>query len=869
MKKIMIAILFLIPLIIIMSVNVSGMIISATVKISVESIILKNRGEYIDDVYINFNEYNDVNKYYKIDTVCYPKLAQVHLLWESSDEGIARVEDGKVYFTGYGEVTISALSFDNININARCNFYVSGDTIYSIDIIEYGQEDIQENINMAVYERKLLDKIIIPSNALKDKIISWSSSNNNIATIDDNGVITANSTGVTNITITIMEDDKVNSDSITVNVLPSNTILKKDELYISGNTVNISDFTTSNDYSITVLSGDGELIGKELNYTGSGVGEVLLQLNYYGVISELIVNFTDGNYLLGFKNLDVLQKTAWGKGNIIWAGSANTVLTPIVLNDDYAGAIPVIQYSSSDHDTLTVHNGRLYALDGGTADITISAEGFIDGVLAMKVLLPMESVSLSYDKADDIRGIEGVRVFGIKTYHYDENEVGYIDNTLKLKVNSFRPLEAEQIYDYSSSNMEYATVDEDGIITFLPAGIGHSVYIYITARYSVSAKPVNDYYEFQLVDGVNVGLDVNSSENNDLTPNFDTYAVIKEILQNNTTPNNVVMHANIYVPIAADGGGGYTAYGSIFGNGYKYDAQFLVKDFSTANINVDFNFISQELEFRNVTFNSAYPTDDFMVYKENGGTFFTVGNDDSIVGDKKLIMKYCCIQYSFSNVYLAGGNVIFDGCVLRNTAGPTINVQSDPNRAPNVTIKNCIFSNIIAPIVTMYTYFDLNNTEPLDKYATLNLLGTNYVYNWKEIQNIQVDIIPSGSLPNGYADIFNAQINKTVRQELKQAKFDEIKVEGKDPLTGFNKTYINFSILIIGVWRDASAFNLNYDDEEFKNIEIDVSETDIGAILGAGLNKSCYLLTSNNNLTAPNETYDLNEITLKRLRGEA
>ena len=52
-----------------MTVNVSG-IISAAVNISVEQIILKYRGEEIDYVDINFNEYDEY-KYYKIDAVCY------------------------------------------------------------------------------------------------------------------------------------------------------------------------------------------------------------------------------------------------------------------------------------------------------------------------------------------------------------------------------------------------------------------------------------------------------------------------------------------------------------------------------------------------------------------------------------------------------------------------------------------------------------------------------------------------------------------------------------------------------------------------------------------------------------------------------
>lgn len=865
MKKFMVAILFLIPLIIVMTVNISGMIISATVKISVESILLKNRGEYINDVYINFNEYDDVNKYYLIDTVCYPKLAKVNLGWSSSDPSVAYVIDGKVFFVGYGEVTITTYSNENININARCNFYVSGDTIYSIDIIEYGQQDIEENININVFHRILLDKIIIPANALKDKIISWSSSDINIVTVDDNGVITGKSIGICDVTISIAEEDKIITDNVTINVLPSNNILRKEEIYISGNSVDISNYTTNNGYSMTT-SGSGTIEDTTLTYTGSGRGEVILEINYNGTISELVVNFTDGNYLLGFRNLDILQSTKWKEGNIIWAGSANLVLTPIVLNDDYNGNMPEIAWKSSDLETIRVEDGRIYALDGGLADITISSEGFVDGVLSMEVTSPMESVSLVLDKFDDIKGIEGVRVFGIKSYHYDENEVGYIDNTLQLKVNSFRPLDAEQIYDYRSSNTDYATIDENGIITFKEAGINKNVFIYIVARYSVSARPVSDYYEFHIVEGVNIGLDVNAQDNTVENPNYETYNSMKEILENNEIRNNVVLHCDVYLPI---NGNCYTLHGSIYGNGYKYDGQYYIDKLNGSNMfNVNYNYFVDELFIRNLTINSSFPTDDFMVYLNNGGIPISITSNVEEMAGKIFIMKYCIMQYAFSHFYICGGNVLIEGSILRNTAGPTISCITDHNNVPEVTLKNNIFSNIIAPIMIMLTNFNLTDKVPMEAYGTLNLVGNNYIYNWKEIQDVRADIIPEGTLPGNFNSMFNDIINDTMRKELKGDKYKAAKVDGKDPITGFKKEYINFSILVIGIWREASSFHLNYDPAAFNSNLVDVAKTDIGTLIGSSLNYPCYVLSPINNLTVPNETYELDSKTLKRLRGE-
>lgn len=872
MKKIMIAILFLIPLIIIMSVNVSGIIISAAVKISVESIVLKNRGEYIDYVTINFNEYNDVNKYYKIDAVCYPKLARPDLVWTTSDKKVALVEKGKVYFIGYGEVSITCYSAGNVNISARCNFFVTGDTIYSLDIVEFGQEDAVDEIDLAMYDRKLLDKVIVPANALQDKIINWESSDENIVKVDNNGVLTSLSVGQATVTVSIVEEDKLHKDSIKVNVLESYRFLKKDELYISSDSVDISDYTINRSFTMRVTKGAGTVEGTVLNYTGSGAGDVTVEVRASGYKENLTVHFTNGQYLLGYLNLDILDETLWKGGRNIWAGSACYVLKPVVLNDDYH-IMPDVKYYSSNTDVIENVKGRLYALKGGQSEITVKADGFVDATITISVKSPMESVTLALDEAGDKCGIEGVRVFGIESYHYGPNNTSYIDNNFKLEVRSFMPASAEQVYDYRSSNTEYATVDDNGIINFKEAGIGNSVIIFITARYSVSARPVRDYYEFHLVEGVNIGLGINPHQNTDDTPDFTVYDQLKAVV-NREAQKNAILHSNIYVPSKEYGTGRLECFGSVYGNGYKIDGQYYVDEFDTEMFRINFEYEKDNIEFRNITLNSAVQVDDFMVYVNNGGTMFSICNRNDMTQGKSFTFRYCIMQYAFCHAYINGGNVLVDGCVLRNTAGPTLNCNTEDNYTPNVTVNNCIFSNIIAPIMLLYTYFNPNDGfQVIDQYGSLTLKGKNYIYNWKEIQNVRADIIPPSSLPNNLGVIFNNQINKTIRTELKSDAFEIIKINAKDPSTGINKTYVNFSIFITGVWRDASKFNLNYNRNDYINIEMDISRTDIGKILAnSDFNYPCYLLTPQNPsgipTTLPGETYELNDKTLKRLRGE-
>jgi hypothetical protein len=874
MKKLMIAILFLIPLIIIMTVNVSGIIISAAVNISVEQIILKYRGEEIDYVDINFNEYDEY-KYYKIDAVCYPKIAHPDLVWTSSDKSVAYVEKGKVYFVGYGEVEIFCYSKDNVNVFSRCTFYVSGDTIYSVGIAKFGMKEPCETIDIAVYERILLDKIIIPANALKDKRIMWESSNEKVLTVDANGVIEGIKTGKSRVTMSIEEDGIIHSDTVTVNVINSYNYLIKDEIYISGKSVDISDYTINKSFVMSVVGENTEATvnGSELIYTGTGHADIVVRLNYSGIVKDMTVHFTDGDLLLGYLNLDILNKTVWNKGNTVWSGSACYVLTPTVLNDDYTGAIPKVTFNSSDEDNLEVDNGVLIGRSGGISDITISAQGFVDAVIRISVSTPMERLSLVLDNADDGKGaIEKVKVFGVKTWHYNESGGGYIDNTYKLMIDSFSPANAEQSYEYRSSNTEYATVSSDGLIAFSEAGIGKSVIIYVMAKYPVSVRPVMDYYEFNLVDGVNIGSYLMPEENTDDAPVFKVFNELRNTVGNKDNTENAVFHSNVYVPRAEDGGDLIYLYGDIYGNGYKFDARYVSKNYGTNSFRFRYEKDRKLTFIRNLTINGALPTEDFMEYMNNGGTIFDIGENRDKYLDKVFSLKYCIIQYAFSLVYTWGGKVEVDGCVLRNAAGPAVNANNYSRENPDITIRNCIFSNIVGPVMLSSNYLNLSDPDQeIDGVSKLRLEGSIYIYNWKEVSELRTDVVPPGVLPDYLNDAFNDKINTIVKTELKKEKYDILKVEDKDPVTGVKGEYVNFGIFIIGVWYDASKMPVTYDSKNYLKMQIDVKDTEI-PLMFSGFVYPCYLISpknlNNTPTTMPHETYELNEQTLKRLKGE-
>ena len=136
------------------------------------------------------------------------------LTWRSADPTIATVdEQGKVKAVGLGSTSIICTAFNGVSTQSQINVnprLVTGITLN------------QSECTMAIEDNLQLNAEVAPENAT-DKAISWSSSNEDIALVDENGLVTAVSTGTCNIKaaandgsgkyasckITVMRDDRL------------------------------------------------------------------------------------------------------------------------------------------------------------------------------------------------------------------------------------------------------------------------------------------------------------------------------------------------------------------------------------------------------------------------------------------------------------------------------------------------------------------------------------------------------------------------------------------------------------------------------------------------------------------------------------
>jgi uncharacterized protein YjdB len=124
--------------------------------------------------------------------------------WASSNPMVATVVNGKIFALSEGTAIIFAGTLDGNKI-ATCTLVV---------VIPVSEVVLNRTVDtLYVGHTTSLQATVLPSDAT-NRNVTWTSSNNNIATVDENGIITALSSGNTVITVTTQDGNKTATCSV-------------------------------------------------------------------------------------------------------------------------------------------------------------------------------------------------------------------------------------------------------------------------------------------------------------------------------------------------------------------------------------------------------------------------------------------------------------------------------------------------------------------------------------------------------------------------------------------------------------------------------------------------------------------------------
>lgn len=128
--------------------------------------------------------------------------------WSSSDETVATVSDsGVVSALDDGTATITVTTHDG-SFTATCA--VTAETVAVIGVVLD-----QDTLTMSVGDDDTLVATITPADAT-DKTVTWSSSDSNVASVDQTGKVTAEGAGTATITVTTTDGSHTDTCAVTV-----------------------------------------------------------------------------------------------------------------------------------------------------------------------------------------------------------------------------------------------------------------------------------------------------------------------------------------------------------------------------------------------------------------------------------------------------------------------------------------------------------------------------------------------------------------------------------------------------------------------------------------------------------------------------
>jgi hypothetical protein len=149
-----------------------------------------------------------------VATVSPSNASNKNVAWNSSNPGVASVNNGTVSAVAAGSATITVTTLDG-GRTATCSVTVTGSGGGGGGSVAVtGVTLNQSSFSLAVGNTATLTETVSPSNA-SNKAVTWKSSNSSIASVN-NGTVTAVSAGQATITVTTADGGKTATCSVTV-----------------------------------------------------------------------------------------------------------------------------------------------------------------------------------------------------------------------------------------------------------------------------------------------------------------------------------------------------------------------------------------------------------------------------------------------------------------------------------------------------------------------------------------------------------------------------------------------------------------------------------------------------------------------------
>lgn len=793
MKKVLIGVLILIPIIIVASVLLTTNIISKNSYLPVDRVELNEN-------YIEFSLDNG-NTIDTLKATVYPRLAKNHnLTWSIEEQhsdipfvyakddpcqGCADLSDkelkehidtnhidiatidnnGVVTVYGYGSFIVKVTTEEG-NKFATCSVKVVGDKVTKIELMPYGSSSkLSENdvISLDKGERLLVNPIFTPGGA-RNKTVTWKSADERIVEVDKNGILSAKGAGET--TISVSSNDTGIGTSVKVKV--NDGIFKKGESYCyTTDTVNVKNYMKVSDFTTAKVAGGNISSDGTLNFDKDAtVATVTVNGKTFSAIKVDALSDDD----IVFKNYDILLQKLYNKNGdeveyIVKRGLP--IYLEVVYRNPEKSGVPEVEFSSNDiAPGSPIVNIKQYDQTGkesnvgNVAMIEPNKEGDVKIVakdrvtkktcttVELKVVTPVFAINLALNATDAKRGIAAETVFGNKIFNADCTETSFY--SFNMDFNYPKDVDFEN-FEFSTSDESIAKFsDEKGsynklVLKEIPddkKGLKNKITITIKAKYPMyDNMPVVATYVLNVIDGYTVSNETQlkkalheKKESVAIYVKDSTAGGKLEIrADNNTDASRITMPEGT----------------SMYGNGFIvcFNEQDMIdrkNDYFNELLKIRTSNVHVENTILRMGYNDPEAKNGLQQWEKSRRCvriLHEIENYDDETKNNEMInnisFKYCIFENAKTVMEIDGADVNIEGCIFRNSSANSLFIPMAGNtstygRLPaNVTLKNTVFTHSALMPIFLQTDFERDKNR---KDESGNIIGYPEGSTWEDMK---------------------------------------------------------------------------------------------------------------------------------------
>lgn len=738
MKKVLIGVLILIPIIIVASVLLTTNIISKNSYLPVDRVELNE-----NNIEFSLDNGNTIDT---LKATVYPRLAKNHnLTWSIEEQhsdipfvyakddpcqdcadlsdkelkehidtnhiDIATIDNnGVVTVYGYGSFIVKVTTEEG-NKFATCSVKVVGDKVTKIELMPYGSSSKlseKDVISMDTGERLLVNPIFTPGGA-RDKTVTWKSADERIVEVDKNGILSAKGAGET--TISVSSNDTGIGTSVKVKV--NNGVFKGESYcYTADTTVNVKNYMNVSDFTSVKVAGGTLSSDGTLNFDENAtVATVTVNGKTFSAIKVDALSDDD----IVFKNYDILLQKLYNKNGdeveyIVKRGLP--IYLEVVYRNPEKSGVPEVEFSSNDMTPGSpIVNIKQYdqtgkeSKVGNVAMIEPNKEGDVKIVakdrdittnktcstVELKVVTPVFAINLALNATDAKRGVAAETVFGNKIFNADCTETS--PYSFYMDFNYPKDVDFEN-FEFSTSDESIAKFsDEKGSYNKLvlndkmpddKKGLKNKVIITIKAKYPMyDNMPVVATYVLNVIDGYTVSNETQlkkalheKKESVAIYVKDSTAGGKLEIrADNNTDASRITMQEGT----------------SMYGNGFIvcYNEQDMIdrkNDYFNELLKIETSNVHVENAILRMGYNDPEAKNGLLQWEKSRRCvriLYEIENYDDETKNNETInnisFKYCIFENAKTVMEIAGADVNIEGCIFRNSSANSLFIPMSGN----------------------------------------------------------------------------------------------------------------------------------------------------------------------------------------------